>query len=225
MPSVFFSGGTISIKVSGAAGSTSTLVDKSTGVVLSVTPTFIENDEVLLNIRASRTFVEDNGDNSNVALNLTRNSVNAVARVKFGQTFVMNGLIEREKDLSQNGVPFLQDIPVLQYFFKRSITTDYNRQILTLLTVRKLVDDDESAAKAKNKDPRATVSMHKLSDQVEEFMNLQNNMPVMDEVITGLKKDNFLFQKLSQRDLIQDSYGSQKFVDRLIGDLKDLLYF
>ena len=137
----------------------------------------------------------------------------------------MNGLIEREKDLSQNGVPFLQDIPVLQYFFKRSITTDYNRQILTLLTVRKLVDDDESAAKAKNKDPRATVSMHKLSDQVEEFMNLQNNMPVMDEVITGLKKDNFLFQKLSQRDLIQDSYGSQKFVDRLIGDLKDLLYF
>jgi type II secretory pathway component GspD/PulD (secretin) len=225
MPSVFFSGGTISIKVSGAAGSSSTLVDKSTGVVLSVTPTFIENDEVLLNIRSSRTFVEDSGDNSNVALNLTRNSVNAVARVKFGQTFVMNGLIEREKDLSQNGVPFLQDIPVLQYFFKRSITTDYNRQILTLLTVRKLVDDDESAAKAKNKDPRATVSMHKLSDQVEEFMNLQNNMPVMDEVITGLKKDNFLFQKLSQRDLIQDSYGSQKFVDRLIGDLKDLLYF
>jgi hypothetical protein len=94
-----------------------------------------------------------------------------------------------------------------------------------LLTVRKLVDDDESAAKAKNKDPRATVSMHKLSDQVEEFMSLQNNMPVMDEVIAGLKKDNFLFQKLSQRDLIQDSYGSQKFVDRLIGDLKDLLYF
>jgi tetratricopeptide (TPR) repeat protein len=68
MPSVFFSGGTISIKVSGAAGSTSTLVDKSTGVVLSVTPTFIENDEVLLNIRASRTFVEDNGNNSNIAL-------------------------------------------------------------------------------------------------------------------------------------------------------------
>ena len=225
MPSVFFSGGTISIKVSGAAGSSSTLVDKSTGVVLSVTPTFIENDEVLLNIRSSRTFVEDNADTSNIALNLTRNSVNAVARVKFGQTFVMNGLIEREKDLSQNGVPFLQDIPVLQYFFKRSITTDYNRQILTLLTVRKLVDDDESAGKAKNKDPRATVSMHKLSDQVEEFMSLQNNMPVMDEVIAGLKKDNFLFQKLSQRDLIQDSYGSQKFVDRLIGDLKDLLYF
>ena len=225
MPSVFFSGGTISIKVSGAAGSTSTLVDKSTGVVLSVTPTFIENDEVLLNIRASRTFVEDNGSNSNVALNLTRNAVNAVTRVKFGQTFILNGLIEREKDLVQNGVPFLQDIPVLQYFFKRSINTDYNRQILTLLTIRKLVDDDESAAKAKRLDPRTSVSLHKLSEQVDEFMRLQNNMPVMDEVISGLKQDNFLFQKLTQRDLIQDSYGSQKLVNRLIADIKDLLYF
>ncbi len=223
LPSVFFSGGNLSIKVSGTAGGVSTLVDKSIGVVLSITPTFLDNDHVLLNIRASRSFIEDNPDSSNVALHLTRNSVNAAAMVKFGQTFILNGLIEREKDQSQNGVPVLQDIPVLQYFFKKQVTLDYNRQILTLITVRKLVDSEESASKAT--DTKGTLSTHKLSDEVDAFMALQNNKPVMDEVISGLKKDNFLYKRLSQRDVLQESYGSQKFLDRIINDLKDLMYF
>jgi tetratricopeptide (TPR) repeat protein len=222
LPSVFFSGGNLSVKVQGAAGGISALVDKSIGVVLSVTPTFLDDEYVMLNIRASRSFVEDS-PNRDVALHLTRNSINAAALVKFGQTFILNGLIEREKDQTQNGVPVLQDIPVLQYFFKRSVTLDYNRQILTLITVRKLVDSDESASKASG--TKGTLSTHKLSDEVDEFMGLQNNKPVMDEVIAGLKKDNFLYKRLSQRDVLQDSYGSQKFLDRIIMDLKEMLYF
>jgi tetratricopeptide (TPR) repeat protein len=223
LPSVFFSGGNLSIKVSGTAGGVSTIVDKSIGVVLSITPTFLDDDHVLLNIRASRSFIENNPDTTNIALHLTRNSVNASALVRFGQTFILNGLVEREKDQVQNGVPVLQDIPVLQYFFKRSVTLDYNRQILTLITIRKLVDSDDSASKAN--DSKGALSTHKLSDEVDEFMGLQNNKPVMDEVIAGLRKDNFLYKRLSQRDVLQESYGSQKFLDRIITDLKDLLYF
>ena len=100
---------------------------------------------------------------------------------------------------------------------------DYNRQILTLITVRKLVDTEDAASKANG--TKGTLSTHKLSDEVDEFMGLQNNKPVMDEVIAGLKKDNFLYKRLSQRDVLQDSYGSQKFLDRIINDLKDMLYF
>ena len=102
LPSVFFSGGNLSIKVSGTAGGVSTIIDKSIGVVLSVTPTFLDDDYVLLNIRASRSFIENNPDTANIALHLTRNSVNASAIVKFGQTFILNGLVEREKDQVQN---------------------------------------------------------------------------------------------------------------------------
>ena len=224
LPSVFFSGGNLSIKVaSSVAGTASTVVDKSIGVVLSITPTFLDDDHVLLNIRASRSFIEDNPDSTNIALHLTRNSVNAAAMVRFGQTFILNGLIEREKDQSQNGVPVLQDIPILQYMFSKQVTLDYNRQILTLITVRKLIDSEDSASKAK--DSLGSISTHKLSDEVDSFMNLQNNRPVLDEVLNGLKKDNFLFKKLSQRDVLQDSYGSQKALDRIINDLKDMLYF
>jgi type II secretory pathway component GspD/PulD (secretin) len=191
-------------------------------VALSVTPTFLDDDKILLSIRASRSFIEESL-NDNVALLQTRNAVNASALVSYGQTFVLNGLVEREIDQSSNGVPFLQDIPILQYFFKKSVNMDYNRQILTLVTVRKIVDSDESIAKAKNKG--GLMSSHKMSDQVQEYLDLQNNKPVLDEVLAGLRADNVLYTKLRQRDLIQESYGSKSIIKRLIEDIKDLAYF
>ena len=220
LPSIFFSGATYSIKVGGV--NSATLVDKPVGVALSVTPTFLEDDKILLSIRASRSFIEETA-NSNVALMQTRNAVNATALVTYGQTFVLNGLVEREIDSMSNGVPFLQDIPILQYFFKRSVTLDYNRQILTLVTVRRLVDSDDSIAKAKNK--TGLMSSHKMSDQVQEYLDLQNNKPVLDEVLAGLRADNGLYTKLRQRDLIQESYGSKTMIKRLIEDIKDMAYF
>lgn len=223
LPSVFFSGGNYSIAVKGV--NSSVLVDKQTGVALSITPTFVDDEHVMINVRASRSFKEESPDASNIPLVLTRNTVNAAALIRFGQTFVLNGLVEREKDQTQNFTPILGEIPVLQYLFKRQVTVDFNRQILTLITVRKLVDSDDSRDKAKLSDGGATLSLHKLSDEVDEFMKVQNNKPVLDEVLAGLKKDNFLFQKLSRRDLIQESYGSKNFLDRIIGDLKDMLYF
>ncbi|MEY3653028.1 MAG: hypothetical protein RL739_1198 [Pseudomonadota bacterium] len=220
LPSIFFSGATYSIKVGGV--NSATLVDKPVGVALSVTPTFLDDDKILLSIRASRSFIQDTA-NTNVALMQTRNAVNASALVTYGQTFVLNGLVEREIDAMSNGVPFLQDIPILQYFFKRSVTLDYNRQILTLVTVRKLVDSDDSIAKAKNK--TGLMSSHKMSDQVQEYLDLQNNKPVLDEVLAGLRADNGLYTKLRQRDLIQESYGSKTMIKRLIEDIKDMAYF
>ena len=220
LPSVFFSGATYSIKVGGV--NSSTLVDKAVGIALAVTPTFLPDDMMLLSIRASRSFIEET-PNPDVSLMQTRNAVNGTALVKYGQTFILNGLVEREKDEMRSGVPILEDIPVLQYFFNKSVNLDYNRQILTLVTVRRLVDSDESVALAKNKD--GLVSAHKLSSQVQEFMDLQNNVPVLDEVITGLRADNSLYHKLRQRDMIQDSYGSKNLLKKIIFDLMDMAYF
>jgi len=220
LPSVFFSGATYSIKVGGV--NSASLVDKAVGIALAVTPTFLPDDMMLLSIRASRSFIEDT-PNPDVSLMQTRNAVNGTALVKYGQTFILNGLVEREKDEVRSGVPILEDIPVLQYFFNRSVNLDYNRQILTLVTVRRLVDSDESVAQAKNK--TGLISAHKLSSQVQEFMDLQNNNPVLDEVITGLRADNSLYHKLRQRDMIQDSYGSKSLVKKIVFDLMDMAYF
>jgi hypothetical protein len=64
-----------------------------------------------------------------------------------------------------------------------------------------------------------------MSDQVQEYLDLQNNKPVLDEVLAGLRADNALYTKLRQRDLIQESYGSKSLIKRLIEDIKDMAYF
>lgn len=223
LPSVFFSGATYSVQV-GSANTGFTLADKSVGISLSVTPTFVNDEDVLLSIRASRSFLEDSADpTSPIKLTQTRNTVNANALVKYGETFVLNGLIEREKDKIQSGTPLFQEIPILQYFFKKSITVDYNRQILTMVTVRRMVDNDAEIAKAKNK--KGLISMHKLAEQVDEFVTLQNAQPVLDEVLSSLSKDNGLYKRLKARDLIQESISSKGLIERIIQDVKDMMYF
>jgi len=221
LPSVFFSGRTVSI-ASGTINTGFTLSDKSVGTSLSITPTFVDDENVLLSIRSSRSFIEPT-EGGSIALIQSRNAVNASARVKFGQTYVLNGMIEREKDNVNTGVPILMDIPIVQNLFSKSVKIDFNRQILTLVTVRRLVDDKDSEFLAKN--PTGTINGHKLASQVQEFIDLQSNQTVMDEVLNGLRKDNSLYQRLRNRDVVQESYSSQSVLQRLLIDLKELAYF
>lgn len=221
LPSVFFSGRTVSI-ASGTPTAGYTLSDRSVGTSLSITPTFADDENILLSIRTSRSFIEPS-ESASIALIQSRNAVNASARVKFGQTYVLNGMIEREKDNVNTGVPILMDIPIIQNLFAKSVKIDFNRQILTLVTVRRLVDDKDSIYLAKN--PSGTINGHKLATQVQEFVDLQSNQTVMDEVLDGLRKDNSLYQRLRNRDVIQQNYSSQSVLQRLLMDLKELAYF
>ena len=224
LPSVFFSGSNLSVQV-GNANTGYSLADKQVGISLSVTPTFVNDTSLLLSIRAARSFTEpttSTADNP-IKLTQTRNTVSANAVVNYGETFILNGLIEREKDKEQTGTPILQEIPILQYFFKRSITIDYNRQILTLVTVRKLVDSEQEVAKAKNKS--GLISFHKLSSEIDHFLDLQNSKPVLDEVLASLSKDNGLYRRLRARDLIQESQSHHDLVERVINDAASLLYY
>jgi len=211
--------------VAGTSGGVSQVVDKSVGLSLSITPTFLENDEVMLNIRASRSALELNPDISNIALNLTRDSVNAVALVKFGQTFVLNGLVSTTKSQENSGVPILGDIPVLQLLFKTSKSLDMNRQILTLITVRKTYDSEDSLGSAKNSRPHFI--KHKLSDQVEEFTALQDFLvqrKVQEGaslVLVGLKQNPMSYKYLSPRDLIPETMTSKKDFNKLLESMRD----
>jgi len=221
LPSVFFSGRTVSI-ASGTINTGFTLSDKSVGTSLSITPTFVDDENVLLSIRSSRSFIEP-AEDPKISLVQSRNAVNASARVKFGQTYVLNGMIEREKDNVNTGFPVLMDIPIIQNLFSKSVKIDFNRQILTLVTIRRLVDDKDSIYLAKN--PNGTINGHKLATEVQEFIDLQSNQTVMDEVLNGLKKDNSLYKRLRNRDVVQDSYSSQSVLQRLLMDLKELAYY
>ena len=226
VPAVFFSGATITIGVAGANGGASTVVDKPVGVSLSVTPTFIDEDNVLVSLRASRSFINSGAGSGStqILLSQTRNSINASSVLKFGETFIVSGLVERDINDASSGVPMLQDIPVLQYFFKHSEKIDFNRQIITLITIRRVVNSELEAQRAKTSVGGA-VSLHALSKMVDELIGLQNSNTVVDEVLRGFRSDNMLYNRLRNKDFIQQSISEKNKLQRFLEEVKGMLYF
>lgn len=137
--STFFSG----TDVIGAAVSTgqggSVQVQKEAGVKLSVTPEFMPDDLIRLQVSAERTFLTN--PNSNVLfdfrLDTSKTLVNANVALKYGETLILSGLSERNIESDNSGVPVLRDVPLVQYLFSRQTKRDFHKSVLILITPRR----------------------------------------------------------------------------------------
>lgn len=138
-PSTFFSGRSVTLGLAGTAGSMGTVVDRSIGVSLSVVPTFVSGDTMLLAVKATRSFLEplDSAVGFSQSLQTSRNSVSANVVLKFDQTLILSGLSEQETIRVSNGVPVIQDVPLLQHLFRQRSDQTYARQVLVILTPRR----------------------------------------------------------------------------------------
>lgn len=154
--STFFSG----TDVIGAAISTgqggSVQVQKEAGVKLAVTPEFLPDDLIKLQVVAERTFLTN--PNSNVLfdfrLDTSKTLVAANVVMKFGETLILSGLSERNLESSNSGVPVLRDIPLVQYLFNRQTKRDFHKSVLIIVTPRRPAytnrsDEDVAADRAK----------------------------------------------------------------------------
>ncbi len=137
--SQFFSGtDVVGAAVSAGQGS-SVQIQKEVGVKLSVSPEFLPDGLIKLQVAAERTFLTN--PNSNVVfdfrLDTTKTIVNANVAMRFGETIILSGLSERDKGVDNSGVPGLRDVPVVQYLFSRKAERDYYKSVLILLTPRR----------------------------------------------------------------------------------------
>jgi general secretion pathway protein D len=137
--STFFSG----TEVVGAAVSTgqggSVQVNKEAGVKLSLTPEFLPDGLIKLQVSAERTFLTN--PNSNVLfdfrLDTSKTLVDANVVMKFGETLVLSGLSERNTEVDNSGVPGLRDVPLVQYLFSQKTTRDFHKSVVILVTPRR----------------------------------------------------------------------------------------
>lgn len=224
VPAVFFSGATITLGIGSTGGGSSTIVDKPVGISLTVTPTFIDGENILVSMRATRSNIDTSlvPTNPSVLLQQSRNTINASSKLKFGETLVVSGLIVQQNALSQSGTLILQDIPVLQYLFKRSAAVDSTLQILTLITIRRPPDSETEAEKAKTK---PGVSPHKLSGVVDDYVRLQSIPPVIDGILAKLRAEHPRYRQLREKDLIPESTGSKSKLQSILDDFKEMIYF
>lgn len=139
--SEFFSGAVwhVELSSSSAAGVSSGVTDVPIGIDLKVTPTFLPDGKVQLNVTAARAFIETTAAEANFTnfSQTSKTTVTANVVMEFGQTLAMSGLSEKETEKVKTGVPILQDIPGVQYLFSNQTTLDLNKSVLVLLTPRK----------------------------------------------------------------------------------------
>ena len=138
----FFSGVTIKAQTlpstSGGTGE-SVSIEQDVGVKLGITPNLQDDGRVKLAVNAERTFL--NTPNSNIVgytskVETSRTTVNATVVLNFGETLILSGLSEKETERTRDQTPVLGEVPVLQYFFNKRTTTNFNKSVLLLITPR-----------------------------------------------------------------------------------------
>ncbi len=131
-----------------------TLSDKGTqtqfidaNLMLTVTPRITPDNSIILKVKVSN-------NNPNTALRSSRgvpsidkNEASTEILVRDGQTIVIGGIIRNKEGQVKSGVPFLMDIPIIGWLFKKEAKTVENRELLIFLTpniIKNVVETEAS---------------------------------------------------------------------------------
>ena len=183
VPSVFFAGSNISLGIAGDAYTAPTVVDKTIGVSLSVTPTFVDEDNVLISMRTSNAGISSALTNiPDALLQQTRNSMRSSAIMKFDETIVLNGIRQESAGIINSGIPILKDLPLLQYLFKSNTESATSLNYITFLTLRRPTPPKKADSSVENIIPELKnyisftekdfdVVTHQPEDKLAELLN------------------------------------------------------
>jgi hypothetical protein len=154
-----------------------TIDRQDVGITLRITPQISSTDFVTLHIF---TDVSNIVDSANTDLGPTTNvrSSETTVITKNGQMIVIGGLIADSVNDSENGVPFLKDIPVLGQIFRRTNSTRRRNNLLTFITPRIIQDQY---------DARETTVAHR--DKLEDEFNERDIEPSRSEILHNVDID------------------------------------
>jgi general secretion pathway protein D len=105
---------------------TSTKLEENEGVEITIVPSInLKTNEVMLTVKPKISLkvdeAEDPANSLNVIPVMATRELNTVAKIKSGNILIIGGLMKESTKNTDNGIPFLKDIPILGYFFKSSI--------------------------------------------------------------------------------------------------------
>lgn len=225
-PSEFFSGAIWHVELTGTSGSEGTVSDIPIGVRLKVTPRFIDDQTIEIKVEAARAYVEDRASEPSFQhfAQTTKTTVVANAAMKFDQTLIISGLSEKETEKVKDGVPFLQNIPGIQYLFSNQTTADYNKSVLILLTPRQphFVFADgtkKTSAKDQPKDPDQPSL-----EELKKSPNYFKPAPVYEVVFKHLE-DSQLYREFRAGDVTLETWDDPDSFSAMVERALGFLYY
>lgn len=221
----FFSGVDVNAAAVSNGQGSAVQIQKEVGVKLAVTPEFLPNNQIKLNIAAERTFLAN--PNSSVVfdfrLDTTKTMVNANVVMKFGETLILSGLSERDQSRGRDGVPLLQDIPILQYFFSRNVERDYYKSVLILLTPRKAQYTNRAEEDVTAENINASPTDLALNEFEAKYRPWFKPAPNIGEIVHSLES-SALYREFRTGDMAASWQSSISRTDRLKTAIDFLFY-
>jgi type IV pilus assembly protein PilQ len=129
-------GEVIRVKTSAATvGESGSIREFRAGIALTVTPQVSADGFVLLRITAKTSEFDFSKTVDNIPRELTREA-RANVLVKNGETVVIGGIQKDRNSESETGVPYLKNVPVLGWLFKKSTWTKDFTELMVFITPR-----------------------------------------------------------------------------------------
>jgi len=223
--SSFFSGGTMHIVLEGGAAGSGYMEPIDTGVKLEVTPQFLDPDTLDLNVYVERTFLE--AELSQVSDKLTgtsfaktsKTTISANLALRYGETMVLSGLSDQEKETLDDKTPGLGDLPIIQYFFRNQTKTSAKRTVLVLLTPRRASLNYENGDPIENNRNLNNGNQSK----IKASLDWMRPNPNLSAFVKHLGKYEF-FNHYRNGDMQLESWTGDETVDNFILQAIDYLY-
>jgi type IV pilus secretin PilQ/predicted competence protein len=134
----------IRIRTSAATvGEAGNLREIRAGIILRVTPQVSADGFVLLNISAKSSTLDFGRTVDGIPQENIREA-KANVLVKDGETVVIGGIMKDSNSSSETGVPYLKDIPVFGWLFKKSSWTKDFEELVVFITPRILAAGSEN---------------------------------------------------------------------------------
>ncbi|MCK5669605.1 MAG: type II and III secretion system protein, partial [Gammaproteobacteria bacterium] len=128
-----------------AVGSTQvdkTVQYKDTGIILDVTPQINYNGIILLEVKQTVSNAIENTVSDISSPVISKRELQTKLAVKSGQRILMGGLIRKDNQTTQSGVPFLMDIPWLGNLFKYQKDKLVKTELIIMITPHVIESED-----------------------------------------------------------------------------------
>lgn len=126
-----------------AAGAAVATEQVRVGIILTVTPQVSSDGFVLMNISVKSSTLGAQVQGSVVPEELSREAI-ANVLVRDGETVVIGGILKDTSETAEAGIPWLKDIPVLGWLFKRARWVKDFEELMVFITPRIIAGGSEN---------------------------------------------------------------------------------
>lgn len=222
--SAFFAGSTEHLAI--VSDNTTGIEEIDVGVTLTITPTFLTNDIVQLAVEIERdNFAPTTLTTFGESFRTTKTTMTASVIMRFGETLILSGLTQKEMFYTETGVPFLKDIPGVQYFFNREEDIVKETTILILLTPKRPAyayrAGDSGASGGSNSGTASSDNLGRFKSRYEEEFS---PAPTIEKIFDNLQTSD-IYREFRTGDIIVGSWDSNKDIAFTIKQALGFLYY